>query len=78
MKNLGTPNQPYVVLESNRPKTNTTTNDGELEVNLFLSSDGAGKMQLKEWNNPIPGPPRTTPEVDPALLFRVVRPLGQN
>jgi hypothetical protein len=71
-----TPNQPYVVLESNRPKTNTTTTDGE--VNLFLSSDGSGKMQLKEWNNPIPGPPRTTPEVDPALLFRVVRPLGQN
>ena len=42
---------------------------------LFLSSDGAGNMQLKVWNHPVPDPPNTTSEVDPALLFRVVRPL---
>ena len=44
---------------------------------LYLSSNGAGEMKLKEWNHPIPDPPGTTYEVDPALLFRFVRPRGQ-
>jgi hypothetical protein len=63
---LYSPNRPYYVLRSNKK-----VNDDD----LFLSSDGAGNMQLKVWNHPVPGPPNTTSEVDPALLFRVVRPL---
>ena len=59
------PNSPYVALRSNQQQ------DGH---NLFLSSNGAGNMKLKRWNNPVPESPFTTPEVDPALLFRVVRP----
>ena len=65
---LWSPNKPYVVLRSNK----TVGND-----DLYLSSDGAGNMQLKVWNKPVPGPPTTTSEADPALLFRVVRPYGQ-
>ncbi len=66
---LYSPNDSYVVMESNKLNGNNK---------LYLSSDGAGKMKLKVWNAPIPGPPHTTDEVDPALLFRMVRPLGQN
>ena len=44
---------------------------------LYLSSDGTGEMKLKHWNSPIPGAPVTTYEVDPALLFRLVRPPGE-
>ncbi len=50
----------------------------EKEEKLYLSSDGAGNMKLKVWNAPIPGPPGTTEQVDPALLFRMVRPYGQD
>ena len=63
------PNDPYVVIESNKSNGNNK---------LYLSSDGAGNMKLRVWNAPIPGPPRTTEEVNPAFLFRIVRPLGQN
>ncbi|CAB4012598.1 Hypothetical predicted protein [Paramuricea clavata] len=62
------PNTPYVALRSNQQ------HDGH---NLFLSSNGAGYMKLKRWNKPVPESPFTTPQVDPALLFRVVRPLDQ-
>jgi hypothetical protein len=62
------PNTPYVVLRSNKKLE---------DDDLFLSSDAAGNMQLKVWNKPVPDPPNTTPEVDPALLFRLVRPFGQ-
>lgn len=65
---LFSPNRPYVVLRSNQQQ------GGE---NLYLSSDGGGVMKLKVWNKPIRAPPRTTAEVDPALLFRVVRPFGE-
>ena len=44
---------------------------------LYLSSNGAGNMKLKVWNSPVPDPPYTSDEVDPALLFRLVHPLGQ-
>ena len=63
------PNSGYVVLESSEKIG---------EDSLYLSSDGAGNMKLIRWNKPIPGPPDTTEEVDPALLFRVVRPFGQS
>ncbi|CAB4022844.1 Hypothetical predicted protein [Paramuricea clavata] len=66
---LWTPNKPYVVLRSNKMSGNEY---------LYLSSNGAGNMQLKVWNKPVPGPPNTTSEADPALLFRVVRPFGQD
>jgi hypothetical protein len=49
----------------------------ERSSGLYLSSDRAGEMKLKHWNSPIPGPPVTTDEVDPALLFRLVRPPGE-
>ena len=62
---LFTPNDYYIVLQANETSGNDT---------LYLSSNGAGYMKLKIWNKPIPGPPRTTDEVDPALLFRLVRP----
>ncbi len=68
MLELFSPNDSYVVIESNESSGNNK---------LYLSSDGAGKMKLKVWNEPIPGPPRTTDQVDPALLFRIVRPFGQ-
>ncbi|CAB3992177.1 Hypothetical predicted protein [Paramuricea clavata] len=66
---LYSPNKGLVVLRSNKKLD---------DDDLFLSSNGAGYMQLKVWNKPVRCPPRTTSEVDPALLFRVVRPLGQN
>jgi hypothetical protein len=66
---LYSPNKALVVLRSNKKLG---------DDDLFLSSNGAGYMQLKVWNKPVRCPPRTTSEVDPALLFRVVRPLGQN
>ena len=66
---LFSPNRPYIVLRSNKKQG---------EEHLYLSSDGAGNLRLKVWNKPIPLPPITTAEVDPALLFRLVRPLGQN
>ncbi|CAB4007474.1 Hypothetical predicted protein [Paramuricea clavata] len=59
---LRSPNQPFVVLRSNKKLG---------KDDLFLSSDGAGKMKLKVSNQRIR---RRAPEVDPALLFRVVRP----
>jgi hypothetical protein len=62
------PNSPYVALRSDQQ------HGGH---NLYLSSNGGGHMKLKRWNKPIPESPFTTPEVDPALLFRVVRPLDQ-
>lgn len=65
---LFAPNRPYVVFESSEK-----TKDGD---KLYLSSDGSGDMKLKVWNKAVREPPRTTGEVDPALLFRVVRPLG--
>ncbi|XP_028397685.1 uncharacterized protein LOC114521430 isoform X2 [Dendronephthya gigantea] len=63
------PNSAFCVLQSNKKQG---TDD------LYLSSDGAGNMKLKVWNKPIPGPPDTTAEVDPALLFRAVRPFGKS
>ncbi|CAB3999252.1 Hypothetical predicted protein, partial [Paramuricea clavata] len=65
---LGSPNRPYVVFRSNKKLD---------DDDLYLSSDAAGNMQLKVWNKPVPDPPNTTAEVDPALLFRLVRPFGQ-
>jgi hypothetical protein len=65
---LRAPNDLYFVLQAN------VSSGGD---DLYLSSNGAGNMKLKVWNSPIPGPPRTTEEVDPALLFRLVRPLGE-
>ena len=62
-------NEPYCVLRSNRK---STANEW-----LYLSSNGAGDMRLKPWNKPVPEPPEASVEVDPALLFRVVRPLGE-
>ncbi|XP_028397506.1 uncharacterized protein LOC114521312 isoform X2 [Dendronephthya gigantea] len=67
VKQLFQPNSAFCVLQSNKKQG---TDD------LYLSSDGAGNMKLKVWNKPIPPPPDTTAEVDPALLFRVVRPYG--
>jgi hypothetical protein len=61
---LFAPNRPYVVFESSEK-----TKDGD---KLYLSSDGSGDMKLKVWNKAVREPPRTTGEVDPALLFRVV------
>ena len=66
---LYSPNDSFVVIESNKSDKDSNK--------LYLSNDGAGNMKLKVWNAPIPGPPHTTDEVDPALLFRMVRPLGQ-
>ena len=64
------PNKPYFVLRSN---TKSTDNQW-----LYLSSNGAGDMRLKPWNLPAArDPPEASAEVDPALLFRVVRPLGE-
>jgi hypothetical protein len=65
---LYAPNDTFIVLQADK-------NSGKDE--LYLSSNGAGKMKLKRWNSPIPGPPRTVDEVDPALLFRLVRPRGE-
>ena len=62
---LLSPNEPYFVLQSN-------VTQGE-DI-LYLSSDGSGNLKLKTWNEPVVGPPDTTADVDPALLFRVVRP----
>jgi hypothetical protein len=60
---LSSPNRPYVVLKS-------TTGDG-----LYLSSDGAGTMKLKSWNLPEGrSPPGASGKIDPAFLFRLVRP----
>lgn len=59
------PNEPYCVLQSNVTQG---------EDKLYLSSDGSGHLKLKTWNKPVVGPPDTTADVDPALLFRVVRP----
>lgn len=46
----------------------------------YLSSDGAGKMKLKRWN--LTGEKRKAPKagelIDPALLFRVVKPLQKD
>ncbi len=57
------PNRPLIVLRSNKKLGND---------DLYLSSDGAGNMRLKVWNNS-GEPPRAEAEVDPALLFRVVK-----
>ena len=65
---LFSPNDSYLVLKSDKKN-----DEGDP---LYLSSNGAGKMKLKVWNSPAPGPPRTSDEVDPALLFRLVLPLG--
>jgi hypothetical protein len=60
---LSSPNRPYVVLKS-------TTGD-----DLYLSSDGAGTMKLKSWNLPEGrSPPGASGKIDPAFLFRLVRP----
>ena len=59
---LRSPNQPFVVLRSNKKLG---------DDDLYLSSDGAGEMKLKVPNQRIRRP---AAEVDPALLFRVVRP----
>ncbi|CAB4005998.1 Hypothetical predicted protein [Paramuricea clavata] len=60
---LSSPNKPYFVLKS-------TTGD-----DLYLSSDGAGKMKLKSWNLPEGrSPPGASGKIDPAFLFRLVRP----
>ena len=64
-------NEPYYVLRSNK---STGTDAQGNELYLYLSSDGAGNMKMKLWNKPVPDPPGTTGEVDPALLFRIVRP----
>ncbi|CAB4018239.1 Hypothetical predicted protein [Paramuricea clavata] len=61
---LYSPNRPYVVFESSEKNE-----DGD---KLYLSSDGSGDMKLKVWNKSVREPPRTTGEVDPALLFRVI------
>ena len=66
---LYSPNDSYIVLQA-------IVSEGEEP--LYLSSNGAGDMKLKAWNSPIPDPPHTTDEVDPALLFRVVRPFKEN
>ena len=66
---LYSPNDSYVVVQSDQKN-----DDGNP---LYLSSNGAGNMKLKVWNSPIPGPPHTTDQVDPALLFRLVRPFGE-
>ena len=66
-------NEPYYVLRSN--KSQGVDGQGD-PLYLYLSSDGAGKMKLKLWNKPVTDPPGTTGEVDPALLFRIVRPSG--
>ena len=55
------PNSAYVVLRTNG---NETANNKF----LYLSSDAAGKMKLKASGDV------HTPEVEPALLFRVVKP----
>jgi hypothetical protein len=45
---------------------------------LYLSSVEDGNMKLKVRNSPILAPPSdTSAEVDPALLFRMVRPQGE-
>ena len=59
MTQLSTPNDAYVVLRSIEKSD---------EKYLYLSSDAAGEMKLKTSLVDIPG----NPEVDPALLFRVV------
>ena len=59
------PNAEYFVLQWSKKQ--------DTDV-LYLSSDGEGNMKLKVWNQPVPPPPDTTAEVDPALLFRLVRP----
>ena len=68
---LDPPNQPYIVFQC----TNITVGDDH-DV-AYLSSDGAGKMKLKRWN--LTGeerrPPKAGELIDPALLFRVVKPL---
>ena len=66
---LWSPNRPYYVLRSNKKVG---------DDDLYLSSDEAGNLKLKVWNKPVPEPPHTTAEVDPALLFRLVRPYGQS
>ena len=67
---LWRPNAEYVVLQSNMKQ-------GADELYLIMSSDGEGNMKLKVWNKPVRDPPDTTAEVDPGLLFRMVRPHGQ-
>ena len=62
------PNEPYCVLQSNQMQGGDK---------LYLSSDGTGHLKLKTWNKPIADPPEASAEVDPALLFRVVRPFGE-
>ena len=52
------PNSAYVVLRTNGNET----------AKLYLSSDAAGKMKLKASED------EHTPEIEPALLFRVVKP----
>ena len=39
---------------------------------VYLSSDGAGNLQLKKANNPDYPPPDFNPFIDVALLFRLV------
>ena len=62
---LLSPNQPCIVLQS--------VTKGENEEPLYLSSDGAGNMKLKHGNLEDLDE-KDLYEVDPALLFRVVRP----
>ena len=67
---LHSPNDSYVVVQAKK--------NAENDPPLYLSSNGAGNMKLKAWKSPIPGPPRTTDEVDPALSFRLVKPVGNS
>ena len=70
VKELLSPNQPCVVLQSNKKDKNGP---------LYLSSDGAGNMKLKRGN--LEGvkymDDKDLYDVDPALLFRVVRIIGE-
>ncbi|XP_028397746.1 uncharacterized protein LOC114521479 [Dendronephthya gigantea] len=77
---LFSPNEAFCVLQSNKKTevevegTDEKKKKKKKKVYLYLSSDRVGNLKLKIWNEPAPYPPHTSAHVDPALLFRVVRP----
>ena len=64
---MESPNRGYFALKSRKG-----FDSGQPTV--YLSSDGAGNLQLKQANNTKYPPPLENPFIDVALLFRLVEP----
>ena len=62
---MESPNSGYFVLQSKK-------GSDSVQTTVYLSSDGAGNLQLKKANNPDYPPPDFNPFIDVALLFRLV------